>query len=281
MNKEIEVRKENLPSTQLAPQDQVLRSDILVPYVVLAQSTSDAVKERKTEMGNIIRSTSLEKLGDPDQGLEVIFLHNPKTNWIIEQKEGNRFKYRRTEPRNASNETAEWSFWADKDGNELPAGDVRGSEWRRVKQLMVFAILPKDIEVFEAEMKKIEEGGLPDPSKALTPVIFSFRSSSYKAGKEVATFFTQAKSMRVPIYRYKVKVGCWLDKNDEGSFYVWEVDRSKPVAVPKEQMPVVQEWADMINAGAQLATHDEAESETYSNPQEKRTTAAANASEVC
>jgi len=280
---EVAERQSNAPSTQVNQADQVLRSDILVPYVVLAQASSESVKERKAQMGDIIRSTNFEKLGDPDKGIEVIFLHNPKTNWIVEQKEGNRYAFRRIEPRTAANETAEWNFWGDKDGNELPPGTPGGSEWRRVKQLMAFAILPQDIAAYEEEMKKVEQGELPDPSKALTPVIVSFRASSYKAGKEVATFFTQAKSMRVPIHRYKLKLSCTLEKNDDGSFYVWNVDRAKPIAVPKEQLEVVQEWAQIINAGnANLQVHDEGASENYGNMSQDTPKASESArAEVC
>ncbi len=281
MNEVQTTQKGQVPAQYTPPQDAVLRTDILVPYVVLAQASSDSVKERKAQIGDIIRSTTMEKLGDPESPLEVIFLHNPKTNWIIEQKEGNRFKYRRTEPRNASNETAEWNFWADHEGREVPAGTPGATEWRRVKQLQVFAILPRDIEAAEAEMAKVEKGELPDPSKALTPVILSFRSMSYKAGKEIVTFFSQAKSMKVDIFRYVVKLGCTMEQGEDGSYYVWNVDRNKPSPVSKERLGTVSEWASIINQGAaNLAVDESAEEQSYANPQEKPVSQSAKA-EVC
>lgn len=258
--------KSNLPSVQTEANEPILRSDIMVPYLVIGQGMSESVKERKAQIGDILRSTNFEKLGDPDTPLDIIFLHYPKSNWIYEQKTGNRFEYRRTEPRTAANETLEWYFYGDKDGNELPPGTPGGSEWRRLKQLLVFAILPKDIVSAEAELKKIESGDLPDPTKALTPILVSFRSMSYKAGKEVSTFFTQAKSMRVPIHRYMLQIGAKMEQNDDGSFYIWSVDRTRPKGVSKEHLPLVQQWVDLLNQGAvNIQAHNEAEGETYGN----------------
>ncbi len=263
--------KGNLPTAPM-PQsgDPIIRSDMIVPYIVIGQSTSDPVVERKVQLGDIYRSTNLEKLGGPDSAVEAVFLHNPKTNWIIEEKPkgATRFEYRRTEPRTASNETLPWSFWSD-GSSEVAFKDAQGAavacppgftEWRRVKQFSVFAVLPADIEAAEKEMAKIDQGELPDPTKALTPVVFSFRSTSYYAGREVATFFTQAQSMRVPIHKYKLALTCKLEKNDQGTFYVWVVDRTKAKAVPKTQIAMVDEWASIVNQGAvNLQVHEEGE----------------------
>lgn len=270
MTKEVTTKKENALSTDVQNQgvDQMLRSDMLIPYLTCAQGMSDAVKERKAQMGDIIRSTSYEKMGDPENPVEFILLGYPKNNWVIEQKEGSRFKFRRIEERNAANEVLPWYFWADNEGRELPEGAPGATEWRRVKQLLAFAILPADVAAAEAEMKKVEAGELPDPNKALTPVLISFRSTSYKAGKELTTFFANCKSMKIPVYRYKLKIGCTLEQNDEGSFYVWNVDRNRAQAVSKEHLPMIEEWAQIVTYhGSELKTHDEAEGDGFADVQ--------------
>lgn len=250
------------------PRESILRQDILVPYIILGQGQSDAVQERKVNLGDIYRSTNGEVLGSPDKPIDVVFLHYPKSNWVIEQKTGDKFVFRKVIPRNASNETMEWNFWADQDGNEVAPGTKNGSEWRRVKQLMVFGVLPNDIDTAMAEMAKVEKGEAPDPSKALTPVLFSFRSNSFKAGKEVCTFFTQAESMNVPIWWYKVQASDFLDKNDKGSFYVWKVDRSKPKPISLEHRKMVEVWAKMIASSAdQLRTDDQADIDVTAAPE--------------
>ncbi len=241
------------------PPPQILRSDIKVPYITLGQGLSDAVVERKVQLGDIYRSTSAQILGNPDKPIEAIFLHYPKADWVIEQKGKSKFEFRFTEPRTAANETSPWSFWADDDGEEMEAGAKGASEWRRVKRLTVFAILPDDIDAALVEMAKAEKGELPDPSKALTPVAFSFRSSSYDCGKEVCTFFSQAQSMKVPIWHYQIPMFDSLKQNDDGSFYVWATDRTKAKGVRMEHLPLVSEWATMINNGVQLTVDEEGE----------------------
>lgn len=241
------VRSQNAVSTNVHSQQEVMTSDLIVPYIVLGQGLSDAVVDRKVQLGDIYRSTNQEVLGNPDKPIQAILMGPPRSDWVIEQRVGQKFEYRKSEPRHAGNETLPWKYWADDEGNEMQEGQKGALEWRRVKRLTVFAILLNDIISAAEEMKKVDQGELPDPSKALTPVVLSFRSSSYKAGKEVATFYSRAKSMRADIWRYVVTLGCDLDKNDQGSFYVWKVMTDKAVAVPKEHLPLVQDWAAMVN----------------------------------
>lgn len=262
--KDLTKKESALPQASVPmEQAEVLRSDILIPYVVLAQGQSESVQQRKAVIGDIVRSTNFEKLGDPEHPLDAIFLHYPKAFWIIEKKLGSRFEYVRSEPRTAANEVFPWSFWCDSEGAEVQQGTRGAIEYRRVKQLLAFAILPRDIEAAEVELKKMEAGDLPDPSKALTPVIMSFRSMSYKAGKEICTFHSQASSMNIPIWKYMLKVGNSFEQNDEGSFYTWKVDRTKITPVKKEHLPMVERWVNIISQGQALQTDDTAEKESY------------------
>ncbi len=270
MEKQVATRTSAPPPSVIsgAPKE-VLSSDIKIPYVILGQGLSDAVIEKKVAVGDIFRSTSQEVLGNPESPIDVIFLHYPQTIWVIEKKPkgSDRWKYVRSEPRNASNETEPWTFFATDEGVDIDPktgamyqeGDKGVLPWRRVKQLRVFAILLHDILAANEEIKKADSGELPDPSKALTPVVFSFRSSSYDAGKEVCTFGTRAMSMKQPLWKYTVKMGCYLDKNDEGTFTVWKADTSKPKGCPRELLPLVEEWANMVNKrGGELQTDEAA-----------------------
>lgn len=240
---------------------EILKTDLVVPYLTLGQGLSQAVIDRKVQLGDIYRSTSAEKLGDPEHPVDVIFLGQPKPDWVIEQKGKTRFEYRKSEPRTAKNETLPWSFWADDDGNEAQPNAKGATEWRRVKRLTVFAILTKDIEAFQAEMKKAEAGELPDPSKALTPVAISFRSTGYATGKDIGMFAAKAHTMRAAIWRYQVPMWDTLEQNDAGSFYVWKADTNKSKPVPKEFIPFVEEWAGMLARGTEdIIIHEDGDS---------------------
>lgn len=256
-------RQTNAVSTNVQ-NDRAIQSDLVVPYVVIGQGLSEAVVDRKVQLGDIYKSTSKDVIGGPDKQIQVIMMGPPKPDWVIEQKAKDKFEYRKAEPRTAANDTLPWQFTADDEGNEVAPGTKGSTEWRRVKRLTVFAILVEDIVAAAKEMAKVEQGELPDPSKALTPVVISFRSSSYKTGREISTFFSKAKSMRADIWRYVVTLGCRLEKNDQGSFYVWTADTNKPVAVSKEHLPLVQDWVEMVTNRVDQIVIDE-EGDTVAN----------------
>jgi hypothetical protein len=247
--------------------EEVLRTDIKIPYVILGQGLSDAVVSKDVAVGDIFRSSNKEILGNPQNPIDVIFLHYPQAMWVIEYKAkgSDRWKYKGTIPRDAKNETLPWSYFADENGIEFNGvtgkvyeeGEKGALPWRRTKQLRVFAILAADLKAAVEEIAKADKGELPDPSKALTPVVLSFRSSGYDAGKEICTFTTRAMSMKQPVWRYVVQLGVFIDKNDDGVFSVWRADTSKPVGVDKIYLETVQEWATLVNTRADKIQTDE------------------------
>lgn len=223
-------------------------SDMIVPKVLCMQGLSELVAARKAQLGDIVRSTNAEKLGDPEHPIQFIPLSFPKTDWIIELMTAGKFKYKKSMARDAKNSGLEWNFWSDKDGNEVPFGTVGAVEARRVQRLSLFALLPQDIDAEAAEKKKMENGEFPDISKALMPVMISFRSFSFNAGKEVVSFFTQANSFKTQAYKYLLGLGCKMQQNDKGTFYVFQVDRARPQAVPAVYAQVVEYWANIVFA---------------------------------
>lgn len=249
MNNEIATKPVGVLAEYHAPQEEVLKSDILIPYMTLVQDLSDLKKDGLAQPGDICRNKTGEKYGDEKTPVDLVFLHYPKSNWVYQEKQpgSQRFEYRKTVPRDGSNENLAWEYWGDMDGNELAPGTRGASQWRRVKQLAVFALPLKDIEGFGNELKKLETGELPDPSKALTPFMVSFQGSSFSAGKEVCTFFMAAKSMNVPIWRYALAVGCKHTKDDKVSYHSFTVNRAKPMPVPKEFVKTVQSWVEIVS----------------------------------
>jgi len=249
--------------TEYNDQDpEVLRSDIIIPYLTIQQGMSDFVQARKAQLGDICKSTDPTKLGDPENPVMAIFLHCPKADWALEQKKDKnaKYKFKKTMERNGLNENLPWNYWSDDTGLvDMPVGAVGATEWRRVKRLSVFAILEGDMVAEKIEKAKLETGDLPDPSKALTPVIISFRVMSYNAGKEISTFYTQSKSMGVNIWRYKMPLGASFESNADNSYYVWAPDRTKARAVSKDDLATVQTWAQIIGSSKGIKVDESGE----------------------
>ena len=234
---EVATRASNLPSTDVQEQHQeVLNSDIIIPSLYLMQATSDFVHDRKAQAGDIVRSTTAEKIGDDRTPLQFIPLRMTNT-WTLSEKVDEKYEYRRSEPRNAANE-------------ELPYEFVeQGTDWKRVKTINVFALLPKDVAAFQEELKKEDF----DMEKSVMPVMLAFRSTSYKAGKAVATFFTNVRGNQVykpelRAHHYALELTCEQEENDKGKYFVFKVGKS--TKQPKEIIVESDKWFNILNTRA-------------------------------
>lgn len=248
MTKEIAKTEAQLPQTQ-APQAQeqtILNSDIIIPKLLLMQGLSEFVSERKKTpeghpigQGDLVNSVTLDVVADPESSIQVIPL-KMTNSWRLEEKVGGKMEYRGTEPRTANNEDAPWEF------------KKNGSDWKRTKVIDLFALLPEDIESYRAELKKAADSGeMPDLNKTLMPVVISFRSTSFNAGKKVATFYAQLRDMarinpNVRSYHYTLELSCYQDKNDKGSYYVFEVGKTSKLAA--DLVEDAARWYGILNA---------------------------------
>jgi hypothetical protein len=229
--------------------ETVLNSDVIIPKLLLMQGLSELVSERKATQGDMVRSTTGEKLGDPEHPVSFIPI-TFKNYWLLQEKVGDKPEYRGMEPRNAANEMLEWEF------------KKNGADWKRTKVINVFALLPQDIDAETSEIAKFKETGIaPDLNKTLLPVVISFRSTGYSAGRAVATHFTKAKAMKkfnVKPYAYYMNLSCYADKNAKGTFYVFDV---KPGGqITPSQLQAAESWYQILSTrDVQVDERDETE----------------------
>lgn len=225
---------------------EVLSSDIILPKGLLMQGTSEFVKARQAQMGDIVRSTPVEVLGGPDSPVEFIPLAIQNLWREMRIVHGARDEFAGILPRTAKNEHLPWEFERD------------GQAHRRVKEIRVFSLLPSDI-AGEAEEKEAaeKEGRFVNLDKMLLPIVFSFKSTSFQAGRAVATHFVKAQTMGVPPYGYTMDLTCEEESNDQGSFYVFKVS-SKGVVAP-EYKETVENWRNTIASQMSSIQVDETE----------------------
>ena len=247
------------------PAQEILSSDITIPRLLLMQGLSEFVVEGKSRPGLVVRSTTIEELAKPGDVLDFIPL-KITTAWADKERVGQKFEFRRAYPRTPHNEGLPWQFWRNPQGQEFDKpGQLGATEWQRVKSIDVYALLPKDLAAFDAEMKKTAESGeMPDLSKTVLPVVISFRSTSFNAGKAVSTHFARVEEMRqsVPDIRahwFTLPLGCKPEKNEKGSYFVYEVGNAKGYG--KELRPRVERWMSILNSGKELKVDSTGESE--------------------
>lgn len=245
---QVAVKEQNKGLMATTPQpdsEEILSSNVVIPKLLLMQALSDFVVDGKAVAGEFVRSSTVEKLGAKEAGVDIIPLTFTNT-WIIKEKVGNKYEFRGVEPMTAANQDLPWDF------------KQNGTDWKRVKSINLYALLPADIKAEQEEMAKAQAGEDADPDKALIPVVISFRSTSFPAGKDVVTHFAKAKKFKLPGYVSTLRVSAHHEKNDQGAYFVMDVKTSGKTS--KDYHETCEYWKKLISAGkTQVDTSDETE----------------------
>lgn len=252
----LQTQNSNAPSTQVnQPQEQILKSDIVLSKILLMQQLSEFVKAETRKSGEIVRSGTGELLATRGSALEFIPLTYVNL-WMLSEDEKGKgdkkdFKFRGYEPRTAKNEDAEWEYIED------------GVKWKRTKTMNLYALLASDIEKFEAAMKLYKDTGeMPDVDAALLPVTIQLRNTSFKAAKDVSTLFLKANElskqmgMEVPAYGRTMKLLAVEETSKDGDDY-YALTVSGGSTTKKEHLPHAKRWKEtMHQMGANVQVDD-------------------------
>jgi len=220
MANEVVKKESSVPavSTPDVGTEVLLASDMVIPRVLLMQALSEFVCEAKATVGQIVRSTTIEVLGDKNTPVPFIPL-TFRTRWMIETVgRGGKLEFAGFEDRNAINENAPWDF------------EVDGQQMKRTKMVEVFALLEKDLAA--AKEPTLGSDGLPSLDSVLMPVLLTFRSTGFKAGTRIIDTFMKVRKLRekfpsLMAYNYGLLLGCKEEENDRGRFFVFDVQSGK------------------------------------------------------
>jgi hypothetical protein len=250
-------------------QSEIVASDVLVPRLLLMQGTSPFVTGRKAQLGDMVRSTTGEILGNPDKPVDLIPL-KMVNSWIMFETAKSagttQPAFRGQEPRGAvrnaqgiitgSNEDLPWDYTEN------------GKEMFRRKAITLYALVPSDVEKYNKELQTaLETGEAPDLTKTVLPIVLTFQSTSFKhAGKKCASFFNSVRvnaakmsgKMTIAPFQYMLTLSCREEKKGTNVWYVYDFT-GNPRAVKDEAVrSEAATWAMMINAG-QVRTDDSGE----------------------
>lgn len=184
---EVTTAKENLPAEiglDAFGDAGISSQDIVIPKILVMQGLSKQVTEGKAKLGDFVDSLSSEVIGDISTPIEFIPFHLEK-KWIISKKRAgdNRFKFDRFEDLTAMNENRSWEGMED------------GVETKYEKLFNFYSLLTNDMAL---------------------PYIISFKSTSMKAGRELATqmFVKNRAANKVPPAKVMNLFGDRVTKND-------------------------------------------------------------------
>ena len=206
--------------------------DIVIPKVLIMQGLSKQVADGKAKLGDLVDSLSGEVIGNiEDAPLEFVPFHLEKV-WIVSEKKGNRYFFSHIEPVTAINENKKWEEVVD------------GKEMKNEKSFNFYAILPSDPSI---------------------PYVIQFKSTSLKAGKELATqmFVKNRAAGKVPPAKVMALAGTKVS-NDKGTFAVTKTNIVRDSEAG--EIGTCLEWYTTIKGGA-AKVHDDSAPASSEQPQ--------------
>lgn len=248
------------PAQRVAP--KVEASDILIPRIFLQQPMSDLVSESKAKPGDLVRSTTKTVIATNGKPLEILPLTFFKT-WEIRNRrmDEQRFGFVRIEPYSVDNCNLpnEWQ--------------EENMVWRRYITLNVYCLLVDDIKKDEEAFAKAMESGDIDTDDSLLPVLISFKSTSYPAGKVLTSYFGKLDDFSertgnvFPYYYNTFKLGSEFVKKDENKYYVYTVTKDRKCS--ENESASCLRWSNLVATSASKIKVDDVEDQEA--PQQAKT----------
>jgi len=199
--------------------------DIIIPKILPMQPSSELVTDAKASIGEFRDSLTSAKIGSIAEPFEIIPFHMDKVWDINEEDEDGNFKWVRTEPLIED---------ATKPGynDNLPWQDTEnGVAVKRIRRMNFYVMLPGEI-----------AGG------GATPYVISFKSTSFKAGKQMYTqMYMRNRAANLAPCAYTFKVGGEKQKNEKGTFIVPSVELGRKSTA--EENAACLTWFKTIKKG--------------------------------
>lgn len=208
-------------------QGEVSSHDIVIPKIMIMQKMSEAVEREVALEGDFIDSLTEEKLGSIKEPLKFIPFHMNKT-WIVQRMQDGDYVFDSIEPVTAANEDRQWEEVVD------------GIKFKYQKSYNFYVLLESDMSM---------------------PYVLSFRSTSAKTGKVLATqMYVKNRQLGKVPPAYVMELGGVKEKNNKGSFIVSKVAVSHEAN--QEQIGKCLSWYKTVAAG-QAKVHEADEAPTH------------------
>jgi hypothetical protein len=195
-----------------------------LPRILLMQSNSPLVIERKAALGDFLETMGMSVIGSNKKPFELIPFYIEE-KWLIKRKEGNQFKTKQiidVTPANTS------LAWEEEDGE----GPIR-----RDRTLFVYCLLPE----------KLNNG-------VIIPFTIGFKRTSHKAGKYIATRmdkYNRAENLCPAAYTIKIS-GKITEKNG-GTYLVAEAETGRRTT--QEELKVALEMLKQVRSSKMVAQY--------------------------
>jgi len=213
--------------------EEVTADDVVIPKLLLMHGQSELVLDGTCNIGDIIKSTDHTKLGDRNDPVAVIPFMMYKT-WVTNELVGKKYEWRGEEPLTPANSSDAWEYYMYK-GAEYPIDtddkEVRkgGVAWRRDRAYNFYALLVSELE----------------SGKTRLPIRLQFKRTSWKAGKQIASFFSECSMDKVPPAIKQWNISSEVIKGEENTYQIFTVKMGANSKV--DQIHRCKDWYLEIN----------------------------------
>lgn len=213
--------------------------DIVIPKILCMQGLSKLVVDGEAKFGDFVDSMTNAKLGDMKTPLEFIPFKMDKF-YIVSRKEGNTFKFIKTEPVTPQNENR---GYFSKDSN--------GIEYKNDLVMQMFVLLPNDMSL---------------------PYAITFKGMSGKAGRVLATqmYIRNIQAGLTPA-SYTMELYGTKTENDKGVFVVLNTRPKRKTT--QEELVTAYSWEQTLSKAKvrvdEEETHPESPASNSGMPSEE------------
>jgi hypothetical protein len=204
-------------------------NDIIIPRIMVMQAMSKRVVDGEATFGEFRESMNNEVLGKFDKGFRIVPFHLEKVFVEYDASEDDK-KFLRVVPITPQNENLPYEDREERDGKKI--------EITRDRVMNFYVLRPEEIDL----------GGA-------IPYIVSFRRSSLKAGKKLAT---QMYVKNIASGKTPASVVCTVlankTSNDKGTFAVMDIVMDSQT--PDKYIAEAFKWLQLIKSGKAKA-HEE------------------------
>ncbi len=164
-------------------------SDVKIAKILLMQGSSELVKSKKFQAGDMVRSTDSTIIAREGEAVNLVVFKKWKS-WRNMELVGKRYEWRGEEPLTAENANAEWDYTKD------------GKTMRRDKTFNFYGILASEA-----------KSGLTFPVK------LSFSRGTIKAGEVLADLYERQLAYQKKPYETEISLTTKLHTNKNGDSY--------------------------------------------------------------
>jgi hypothetical protein len=212
---------------RLQQEEDFRPEDLQAPQITLLQSTSDLVKDKTYQVGDVVRGGTLL------EDLTIVPLTYRK-QWIISEHTGGkpRGEWRGTRAMDAGLNDTNLSI-EDRTGYNLPFKfDVEGKEYRRTKLLEVFCLLKSDL----------------DAGMAIPSVLWLKKGAYNRGGKGVMSHFAFQRAADLQPEHSLLTLLKIPRKNEDGDWLEFGVKPSG--LVDKKHYAIIDKWKQLVKSNS-------------------------------